>query len=153
MDGRASEGYRPQRISRSVKGTLRDHKTLHRIFVLTYISILLKEMEAMNYEDIKLTSAEIGTLWSEYINGTMTDCVNRYMVTIIEHEAIKKVFEDAINIFAKQKQEIAQRIAKDGFPVPLGFTDSDINTKAPRLFTDIFCLQYLHVMTLITMES
>lgn len=102
----------------------------------------------MNYENIKLTSAEIGTLWTEYVNGTMIDCVNRYMHSLIEDESIKKVFEDAINIFAKQKQEIVQFIKNDGFPVPLGFTDYDINLKAPRLFTDIFCLQYLHVMTL-----
>ena len=102
----------------------------------------------MNYEDIKLTSAEIGTLWLEYVNGTMADCVNKYMHSIIEDEQIKKVFEDAINIFAMQKQKVTQFLVKDGFPVPLGFTDSDINIKAPRLFTDIFCLQYLHVMTL-----
>jgi hypothetical protein len=102
----------------------------------------------MDYENIKLTSAEIGTLWTEYVNGTMTDCVNKYMYSIIEDESIKKVFEDAINIFAKQKQEIIQRIEKEGFPVPNGFTDSDINMKAPRLFTDIFCLHYLHVMVL-----
>lgn len=102
----------------------------------------------MNYENIKLTSAEIGTLWTEYVNGTMADCVNRYMYSIVEDASIKKVFEDAINIFAKQKQQISQFIKKDGFPVPLGFTDSDINMEAPRLFTDIFCLQYLHIMTL-----
>ncbi len=102
----------------------------------------------MNYEDIKLTSSEIGTLWTEYVNGTMADCVNKYMYSIIEDETIKKVFEDAINIFARQKQEITQLIQKDGFPVPAGFTDSDINLEAPRLFTDIFCLHYLHIMTL-----
>lgn len=102
----------------------------------------------MNYENIKLTSAEIGTLWTEYVNGTMTDCVNRYMYSIIEDKSIKKIFEDAINIYAKQKQEVSQFIKNDGYPVPLGFTDSDINTNAPRLFTDIFCLQYLHIITL-----
>lgn len=102
----------------------------------------------MSYENIKLTSAEIGTLWTEYVNGTMTDCINKHMYSTIEDKSIKKVFEDAINIFAKQKQEITEFIKKDGFPVPLGFTDADINMEAPRLFTDIFCLQYLHVMTL-----
>ncbi|SET70516.1 Protein of unknown function [Natronincola peptidivorans] len=113
-----------------------------------YKYIILNRGEKMNYEKIKLTSAEIGTLWTEYVYGTMTDCVNRYMYSIIEDKSIKKVFKDAINIFAKQKQEITEFIKKDGFPVPLGFTDADINMEAPRLFTDIFCLQYLHVMTL-----
>nr|WP_275068873.1 hypothetical protein [Priestia endophytica] len=31
---------------------------------------------------LKLTSSEIGTLWEKYVNGTMTDIVNRYMVSI-----------------------------------------------------------------------
>jgi len=102
----------------------------------------------MNYDKIKLTSAEIGTLWTQYMNGTMTDCVNKYMYSIIEDKSIKNVFKDAINIYAKQKQEVTQFIKNDGFPVPLGFIETDINMEAPRLFTDIFCLQYLHIMTL-----
>ena len=46
----------------------------------------------MENDNLKLTSSEIGTLWGEYVNGTMTDIVNRYMVSIIEDESIKKVF-------------------------------------------------------------
>ncbi|WP_141235383.1 DUF3231 family protein, partial [Priestia megaterium] len=31
---------------------------------------------------------------------------------------------------------------------PIGFTESDLNNGTKRLFTDIFCLNYLHIMTL-----
>ena len=55
-------------------------------------------------DNLKLTSSEIGTLWGEYVNGTMTDIVNKYMVSIIEDESIKKVFLIAIETFEKQKQ-------------------------------------------------
>jgi hypothetical protein len=99
-------------------------------------------------DKLKLTSSEIGTLWGEYVNGTMTDVVNRYMFSIIEDEAIKKIFEDAINMFEKQKKQIVTFMQDEGFPVPIGFTDSDLNKGAERLFTDIFCLNYLHIMTL-----
>ncbi|GGH87219.1 hypothetical protein JOD43_003831 [Pullulanibacillus pueri] len=102
----------------------------------------------MEENKIKLTSSEIGTLWGEYINGTMTDTVNKYMVSIIEDEEIKAVFEEAIMLFAKQKEQIEFFIEKEGFPIPVGFTDSDINKKTSRLFSDIFCLNYLHIMTL-----
>jgi Protein of unknown function (DUF3231) len=102
----------------------------------------------MDKDQLKLTSSEIGTLWGEFINGTMTDVVNRYMVSIIEDEPIKAIFEDAINTFAKQKQQIVTFIEKEGFPVPIGFTDSDLFKSKQRLFTDIFCLNYLHIMTL-----
>jgi hypothetical protein len=97
---------------------------------------------------LKLTSSEIGTLWGEYVNGTMTDVVNRYMVSIIEDEPIKTIFEDAINTFEKQKKQIITFMENEGFPVPIGFTDSDLFKGKPRLFTDIFCLNYLHIMTL-----
>jgi hypothetical protein len=102
----------------------------------------------MDESKLKLTSSEIGTLWGEYVNGTMTDVVNRYMVTIIEDEQIKAIFEDAIKTFGKQKQQIVNFIEEEGFPVPIGFTESDLFKGKQRLFTDIFCLNYLHIMTL-----
>ncbi|EKN66477.1 hypothetical protein BABA_15247 [Neobacillus bataviensis LMG 21833] len=102
----------------------------------------------MDENKLKLTSSEIGTLWGEYVNGTMTDVVNRYMVSIIEDEAIKAIFEDALKMFEKQKQQIVTFMEKEGFPVPIGFTESDLYKGKQRLFTDIFCLNYLHIMTL-----
>lgn len=102
----------------------------------------------MDKEDIKLTSAEIGTLWGEYINGTAVDCVNKYMFSIIEDDRIKSLFEEALNLFNKQKGQIISFLEKDGFPVPVGFNDSDLIKGAKRLFSDVFCLHYLHIMTL-----
>lgn len=102
----------------------------------------------MDKNNLKLTSSEIGTLWGQYVNGTMTDVVNRYMFSIIEDESIKTIFEDAIKTFEQQKKQLVSFIEKEGFPVPIGFTESDLNKGATRLFTDIFCLNYLHVMTL-----
>ncbi len=105
-------------------------------------------MIVLEKENIKLTSSEIGTLWGQYVNGTMTDVVNRYMLSIIEDKSIKSIFEKAIQTFERQKKQIVTFIENDGFPVPIGFTDTDFNKGTKRLFTDIFCLNYLHVMTL-----
>ncbi|MET3698100.1 uncharacterized protein DUF3231 [Bacillus oleivorans] len=102
----------------------------------------------MDKNNLKLTSSEIGTLWGQYVNGTMTDIVNRYMFSIIEDESIKNIFEDAIKTFEKQKKQLVTFMENEGFPVPIGFTESDLNKGAERLFTDIFCLNYLHIMTL-----
>ncbi|ARK32517.1 DUF3231 family protein [Halalkalibacter krulwichiae] len=102
----------------------------------------------MEKDKLKLTSAEIGTLWMEYVNGTAVDTVNKYMVSIIEDEKIKQLFEEAIMIFDNQKKQIATFIENEGFPVPIGFTDSDLNIGVKRLFSDTFCLHYLHIMTL-----
>ncbi|TCJ02084.1 DUF3231 family protein [Cytobacillus praedii] len=102
----------------------------------------------MEKENLKLTSSEIGSLWGEYVNGTAVDIVNRYMVSIIEDEQIKAIFEDAIKTFEKQKHQIVTFIENEGFPVPIGFTESDLVKGKQRLFTDILCLNYLHIMTL-----
>ncbi|MFC0414737.1 DUF3231 family protein [Cytobacillus solani] len=102
----------------------------------------------MDGNKLKLTSSEIGTLWGEYVNGTMIDVVNRYMYSIIEDEQIKSIFDSAINTFGKQKKEIVTFFEEEGFPVPIGFTESDLFKGKQRLFTDIFCLNYLHIMTL-----
>jgi hypothetical protein len=102
----------------------------------------------MDKEKLKLTSSEIGTLWGEYVNGTMTEVVMSYMISIIEDEAIKNIFADAIKMFENQKKQIVTFIENEGFPLPIGFTEYDLNKGSKRLFTDIFCLNYLHVMTL-----
>lgn len=70
------------------------------------------------------------------------------MFSIIEDPSIKAVFNDAINIFANQKKQIVSLLESEGFLVPKGFSDNDINLKAARLFSDIFCLQYLNIMSI-----
>ncbi|MFS0673628.1 DUF3231 family protein [Ornithinibacillus sp. 179-J 7C1 HS] len=84
---------------------------------------------------------------SNYIEVALLELL-RYMLSIIEDEKIKALFEEAIQIFGSQKQQIATFIEGEGFPVPIGFTESDLNKGAKRLFSDIFCLHYLHIMTL-----
>jgi hypothetical protein len=102
----------------------------------------------MENDNLKLTSSEIGTLWGEYINGTMIEIVNKYMISILEDEEVKNVFEIAIETWEKQKKQLVSFMEKDGFPVPNGFTESDLNKGAKRLFSDTFCLNYLHIMTI-----
>lgn len=104
--------------------------------------------ENMETEKLKLTSSEIGSLWGEYVNGTAVDVVNRYMYSIIEDEAIKAVFYNALKTFEKQKTQIITFFENEGFPVPIGFNESDLYLGKQRLFSDAFCLNYLHIMTL-----
>jgi hypothetical protein len=70
------------------------------------------------------------------------------MLSIIEDPKIKELFQDAINVFDNQKQQIALFMENEGFPVPVGFSGKDLNKETERLFSDIFCLHYLQIMTL-----
>src|SRR5699024_11376687 len=83
--------------------------------------------------NIKLTSSEVGALCQEFLFGTSTDIINQYMFSIIEDKKIKPLFEEAIKNFAKQKKQITAFLEKDGFPVPIGFTEADLNKDAKRL--------------------
>ncbi len=102
----------------------------------------------MDMDKLKLTSSEIGSLWGEYVNGTATDVVNRYIYSIVEDEAIKALFNHAIETFGKQNNQIKAFFENEGFPVPIGFNDTDLYLGKQRLFSDAFCLNYLHIMTL-----
>ncbi|MEK4442526.1 MULTISPECIES: DUF3231 family protein [unclassified Niallia] len=95
-----------------------------------------------------LTSSEIGSLWAEYINGTATDIINKYMYSIIEDKAIKEIFHTAIKTFDQQKNTIGKFFKEEGFPIPIGFNESDLYLGKQRLFSDAFCLNYLHIMTI-----
>jgi sRNA-binding regulator protein Hfq len=65
-------------------------------------------VENMDKNNIQLTSTEIGSLWGQYVNGTMTYMVNKYMVSIIEDDRTKAVFQDAIQTFEKQRTQITK---------------------------------------------
>ncbi|KQX46687.1 MULTISPECIES: DUF3231 family protein [unclassified Paenibacillus] len=102
----------------------------------------------MNTTQLKLTSTEIGALWGQYVNESMVNQVNKYMLSIIEDTSIREVFNDAIKISENQMQQVSTFMLNDGFPLPIGFTEADTNPNIGRLFSDIFCLDYLYLMTI-----
>lgn len=97
---------------------------------------------------IRLTSPEIASLWTVYQSDTMAICVLKYMLEKVEDRQIKSVFEDALALANTHVRTISGIFKKENFPVPAGFTDEDVDLSAPRLFSDVYWLKYLHVMTI-----
>ncbi|HJV46659.1 MAG TPA: DUF3231 family protein [Bacillota bacterium] len=95
-----------------------------------------------------LTSAELATLWTQYMNDTLGLCVNRYMLEIVEDSGIRSLIEYAIHLGESHVEKIKTFLSSDNFPIPQGFTDHDVNMKTPRLFTDQFCLHFLNIMSI-----
>lgn len=91
----------------------------------------------------KLTSAEMGKLWATYTGNTLSKYVLSYYLQHINDQDIKKVLEKALNLSEKNVENIKVIFMKDNFPIPIGFTDEDVNLAAPRLFSDEFYLHYL----------
>jgi hypothetical protein len=91
----------------------------------------------------ELTSAEMGKLWATYMGNSMAKCVLSYFLNHVDDQEIKKVVENALALTDEFVQTIKNIFIEAGFPVPVGFTEEDVNVGAPRLFRDEFYLHYL----------
>ncbi|SHR50671.1 Protein of uncharacterised function (DUF3231) [Mycobacteroides abscessus subsp. abscessus] len=107
----------------------------------------------MNQNTDRLTSPEIANLWTHYIRETMGICVIKYMHKNIQDSEIKKVFQTAHKLAQKHLTELKEVFKQEDFPVPKGFDEADVNLDAPPLFTDIFCLHYIHTMSMHAAQS
>jgi hypothetical protein len=98
-------------------------------------------------QNIRLTSAEMGTLWTTYVEDTMARCVLSYFLHKVEDPEIKPVVEFALSISEGHIKELGKFFESEHFPVPVGFTDIDVNLHAKRLFADTFFLYYIKNMS------
>ncbi|WP_099364878.1 DUF3231 family protein [Fredinandcohnia onubensis] len=102
---------------------------------------------------IRLTAAEMSSLWTQYINDTLALCVNSYFLEKVEDEDVRPIIKFTLEA-SKENIAIARDIfEKEDFPIPLGFTEQDVNVKAPRLFSDTFILMYLRQMSILGMAG
>lgn len=103
--------------------------------------------------NIRLNAAEMSGLWAQYINDTLSVCVNSYFLEKVEDEEIRPVIEWTLET-AKGNISIMQELFQKGnFPTPIGFVEQDVNPKAPRLFSDTFALMYLRQMSILAMSA
>ncbi|WML32037.1 DUF3231 family protein [Neobacillus sp. OS1-32] len=96
----------------------------------------------------KLTSAEISALWSQYLNETASLCIHNHMMEHLEDRDIRGAFEYAISLSLKHLDKIKEFLTGEGFPIPVGFSEKDWTPNAPRLFSDVLCLNYLNIMSI-----
>ncbi|WP_028782066.1 DUF3231 family protein [Thalassobacillus devorans] len=94
----------------------------------------------------QLTSAEMGKLWAVYQGNTMGRCVLSYFLRHVEDAEIKKVVESALDLTNSFTKDIKRMFTEAEFPIPVGFTEEDVNLDAPRLFYDEFYLHYLRYL-------
>ncbi|MBA2939085.1 DUF3231 family protein [Paenibacillus sp. CGMCC 1.16610] len=96
-----------------------------------------------NENYIQLTSAEIACIWSEYMNDTMSTCILGYFLSHVKDNEIKSVIQFAYDISTTRIGKLSEIFNNEKIPLPIGFTNKDVNINAPRLYTDPFMLQYL----------
>jgi hypothetical protein len=102
---------------------------------------------------IRLTAAEMSTLWSQYLSDTFVVCMCSYFLEKVEDEEVRPVIEYTLDV-AKGNISIMEEIfQREGFPVPIGFTNQDVNSKAPKLFSDTFIVMFFRNMSILAMAA
>lgn len=96
--------------------------------------------------DTQLASVEIGTLWTTYMNDSMAVCALKYFLEKVKDTDIRPAIEYALGVSQKHVQDIAGFFSKEGYPIPHGFTDEDVDVSVPPLFHDTFYLLYLRYL-------
>ncbi|UOQ92499.1 DUF3231 family protein [Halobacillus shinanisalinarum] len=91
----------------------------------------------------KLTSAEVSNLWTTFHASTMIKCGLTYFLATVEDPDIQSVLEYTLEFTEKRIQTITRIFQEEKYPVPVGFTDDDVNKEAPRLFSDALILLYM----------
>ncbi|HWO78475.1 MAG TPA: DUF3231 family protein, partial [Bacillus sp. (in: firmicutes)] len=105
----------------------------------------------VNENKIYLTSAEIGSLWTSYMNDSMSKCVLGFMLKHLKDTDIKPAIEYAYNLASSHLDFLNSLFDQEQYAVPNGFTENDVNMEAPWLFSDIFCLTYVNHMARVGM--
>jgi hypothetical protein len=103
---------------------------------------------SMAQSNIRLTASEISSLWTQYMFDTMSICFIKYALHHIEDKDIREVYQQSLIISEEHVQKIKQFFKGEEFPIPLGFTEEDVNITAPRLFQDPFYLYYMYIMSI-----
>ena len=97
----------------------------------------------MTEHHTQLTSAEIASIWTAYMNDSMSKCVLGYFLKDVEDQEIRSIIQHAYELTSTHIEKLTHIFQKEQFPLPTGFTSEDVNMNAPRLYTDTFMLEYI----------
>lgn len=107
----------------------------------------------MQKQNTPLTSGEIASLWTSYMNDSMAKCVLGFMLKHIEDKEIKTVVQFAYDLASGHLKQMHTIFKQNHFANPNGFNDEDINISSPWLFSDVFCLTYVNHMAKVGLLS
>jgi hypothetical protein len=85
----------------------------------------------------------------------MSACVLRYFLENVgaEDQEVRAIVAKVYEAATSNEDELKKIFWKNHYPMPIGFSENDINLKAPRLFSDTFKLLYILQMAKIGMVT
>jgi hypothetical protein len=96
----------------------------------------------------KLTAPEINNLWEQFINDSQAVCIGKHVLATAIEPEIRDVFKKALHYSEEHINYLKHKFQEEKYPIPIGFTQEDVDLQAPCLATDEFWLKYLHEMTI-----
>jgi hypothetical protein len=97
-------------------------------------------------KNIPLVSSEIAGLWNTYMSDSLAIRVLSYFLKNVNDNEIRALMQQSMDLSASQITIITDIFNQEGFPIPNGYTEQDVNLNAPRLFTDAFYAAYINFM-------
>ena len=104
---------------------------------------------------VHLTSSELSSIWSSYLYNTMAARMISHFEVTVEDTRVKAIIKKAMKLTNERIVLLDQLFEKEQIVKPIGFTEHDVNLHAPRLYSDMFYLQYilLSAKSGVTMQS
>jgi hypothetical protein len=80
------------------------------------------------------------------MNNSLSKCVLSYFLSKVEDTEIHSVIKYALNVSKKLIDGVTSIFKEENYPIPIGFTDSDVNINAARLYSDELFINYIDQM-------
>ena len=68
--------------------------------------------------NIRLTVAEMSSLWSQYINDTLASCMAAYFLEKVEDEEARPIIEYVVKMVNENLSIMKELFKKEEFPYP-----------------------------------
>lgn len=86
--------------------------------------------------NLKLSSAEILSLWNVYLMETMTTYVTEYFLAKAKDKEVIKMLEFALQLSQEGVSMSSAFFNNADHPLPQGFTEEDVNMEVPIVYSD-----------------
>jgi hypothetical protein len=107
-----------------------------------------------NGKKVKITSAELAQLWTQYMNDSGSICVLSYFLEKAEDQEISSVIEFALRLSKTHIEKLTAFFDKEDYAVPYGFkVEEDVDLSAPKLYSDSYVLHFIHQMSKIGLTN
>lgn len=96
-----------------------------------------------SHDHIKLTASELSAFFMSYLQDTLAVCVTTYFLEHVEDPDIRACVEYALELSEMHVEMDRRLFEEEGIATPVGFTEQDVNVKAPRIFSDEMIQHYV----------